>query len=123
MQSHYRLAREEDVLVLELLVPAAALASDFDDLNAAVLRELSADRGKIGDVVIDLSRCTYVGSAALGFLINVRQHANERRGVTVLCGVMPAVLSVLRTSSIGRLFNIVDSRESAIAFVKRKRTK
>ncbi|MCS7033321.1 MAG: STAS domain-containing protein [Phycisphaerae bacterium] len=101
--------------VLQLTVPASADVSEFDKLNQAALSEIesAADQGWI----LDMSGCSYVGSAALGFMINVRQRIKKANGALVLCGVSKHIASTLRASSLGRLFYITEDRASAEAVI------
>lgn len=112
MPLYFSILEDRGVRVLALDLPAAIDESEFDRLNQRALAEVEAhaDAGW----VIDLAPCRYVGSAALGFLINLRQRIRTGGGVLVLCALSPAIESVMRTSSLGRLFPAAATREAAI---------
>jgi anti-anti-sigma factor len=113
-REYFQLVKDRGVSVFELRMPAGTDVSEFDALNQSALAQL--DGASAGDGwVMDMGEFTYVGSAALGFMINVRQRIREAGGVLVLCGVSAHILATLRASSLGRLFTIVATRDEAIA--------
>jgi anti-sigma B factor antagonist len=122
MPEYFRIMQEQETFVLELYIPAGIDASEFDRLNQRALAELD---DKVGSDawVLDLSMCRYVGSAALGFLVNIRQKINASGGTLILCNVAPSIASILRVSSLGRLFAMADTRETAITQANQWRAK
>ena len=112
----FRIIKDHDVNVIELTMPAGTDVSEFDVLNQRTLAEIdaAADDGW----VLDMSQFTYVGSAALGFMVNVRQRVRQADGLLVICGISQHIMSTLRASSLGRLFSIIDSRAGAISVVQ-----
>jgi anti-anti-sigma factor len=115
MASYFRIIQERSVRVLELTLPAGIDASEFDRLNQRALAEVEAAAEE--GWVVDLAPCQYVGSAGLGFLINVRQRINAAGGTIVLCDLSPAIEAVMRTSSLGRLFQVAPTREAAVELI------
>jgi anti-sigma B factor antagonist len=122
MPEYFRIMQEQETFVLELYIPAGIDASEFDRLNQRALAELE---DKVGSDawVLDSSMCRYVGSAALGFLVNIRQKINASGGTLILCNVAPSIASILRVSSLGRLFAMADTRETAITQANQWRAK
>ncbi|HRK31023.1 MAG TPA: STAS domain-containing protein [Tepidisphaeraceae bacterium] len=114
-REYFRFISEKSVNVIELTMPAGTDVSEFDTLNQRTLAGIDAapDDGWI----LDLAEFSYVGSAALGFMINVRQRVQQGGGMLVICGVSAQIMSTLRASSLGRLFSISESRPAAIAAV------
>lgn len=108
----FRVIADQTVNVLELTMPSGTDVSEFDVLNQRALNELEA--AAEDGWVLDMSQFSYVGSAALGFMLNVRQRVLQAGGVLVLCGVSTHILATLRASSLGKLFTIVDSRPHAL---------
>lgn len=121
MSGFYRIFQEQAVHVLELSLPAGLDASEFDKLNTRVLA--AVDESPAGGWVIDLGACGYIGSAAIGFLINVRHRVTSAGGRVVLCAISASIESVLRTSSLGRLFDVTATREDAVALLLSRRGK
>lgn len=114
-REYFHIIESDAVHVFELRMPAGTDVSEFDTLNQAAL---SLFEGRAGDGwVMDMSQFNYIGSAALGFMINVRQRVREAGGALVVCGVSKQILATLRASSLGRLFNIVDTRAEAVAAI------
>ena len=68
-----------------------------------------------GQWVIDLSQLSYMGSAALGLLVNLRQQIKQSGGRLVLCGLSPQLVHIFNTCCMERLFRIVKSRADAVS--------
>jgi len=111
----FKVIADQSVNVLELTMPAGTDVSEFDALNQLALAELASAAGD--GWILDMSQFSYVGSAALGFMINVRQRVRQADGILVVCGVSTHIMATLRASSLGRLFAIIDSRPAAVAAV------
>lgn len=109
----YRLTRAGAINVIELFLPVGLDIDEFDRLNEAVLAMIAADPG--GGWVMDLSKLDYMGSAALGLMVNVRQRVKEGKGRLVLCGLSPRLVQVFKTCCMERLFKIVRTRDEAIS--------
>jgi anti-anti-sigma factor len=112
MPVYFSILEDRGIRVLSLDLPAGIDASEFDRLNQRVLAEVESAAGE--GWVLDLAACRYVGSAGLGFLINIRQMITAAGGLVVLCELSPAIEAVMRTSSVGRLFHVSATREAAI---------
>lgn len=121
MPGYLNMLTTRGVHVLELDLPAGIDASEFDRLNQRALPEVEATAGE--GWVIDLAPCRYVGSAALGFLINLRQRITAAGGMVVLCELSPPIEAIMRTSSLGRLFAITSTRDTAVELVLEWRTR
>ncbi|HWP40134.1 MAG TPA: STAS domain-containing protein [Tepidisphaeraceae bacterium] len=117
MADLFRVELLGSVNVIELCLPESLDAVEFDRLNAAILGLLDAHQAC--PWVLDLSRVTYLGSAMLGLIVNVRQRVKLADGQLVLCGMSPRLLEIFRACSMERLFTIVRSRAEAIRIVAR----
>jgi anti-anti-sigma factor len=69
--------------------------------------------------VLDVSRVDYMGSSALGLMVNVRQRVAKSGGRLALCGLSPQLLRIFRTCCLERLFHISKTRAEAIEAVGR----
>lgn len=105
------------VTVVELNLPEVLDSAEFDRLNDAVRSAVDADAAR--GWVLDLSGVTYMGSAVLGFLVNVRQRVRDGGGRLVLCGVSPRLGQTLRACSLERLLVVEPTRDAAVARAKR----
>src|SRR5439155_17321441 len=88
--------------VLELSLPESLDAIEFDQLNAS-LQKLLEGRSK-QKWVVDLSEVSYMGSAMLGLLVNLRQQIKSSGGRLILCGLSARLLEIFRTCCMERLF-------------------
>ena len=109
----YRLSKVGTVNVIDLTLPHALDIEEFDRLNEAVLELIRAEPE--GQWVLDLSQLSYMGSAALGLLVNLRQQIKQSGGRLVLCGMSPQLVHIFKTCCMERLFKIVKSRADAVA--------
>ena len=109
----YRLSKVGTVNVIDLTLPHALDIEEFDRLNESVLELIRAEPE--GQWVLDLSQLSYMGSAALGLLVNLRQQIKQSGGRLVLCGMSPQLVHIFKTCCMERLFKIVKSRADAVA--------
>lgn len=121
MPDFFQIIDDRGCRVIELTMPAGADASEFDRINQRALTQIGDTSGE--GWILDLADFEYVGSAALGFMINVRQRVKSSGGLLVVCGVSDSIEAILRTSSLGRLFQVVDERDDAIAAIEAWRKK
>src|SRR3954462_7046673 len=101
----YRLTRAGSVNLIELFLPVGLDIDEFDRLHEAVLALIASEPG--GAWVMDLSKLDYMGSAALGLMVNVRQRIKEGKGRLVLCGLSPRLKQIFRPSCVGRLGQVL----------------
>ena len=109
----YRLSKAGTVNVIDLTLPHALDIDEFDRLNEAILELIRAEPE--GQWVLDLSQLSYMGSAALGLLVNLRQQIKQSGGRLVLCGLSPQLMHIFKTCCMERLFRIVKGRADAVA--------
>lgn len=109
----YRLSKAGAVNVVDLTLPNTLDIEEFDRLNESILEAIRAELH--GQWVLDLSQVAYMGSAALGLLVNLRQQIKQSGGRLVLCGLSPQMMHVFKTCCMERLFKINKGRKDAIA--------
>ena len=109
----YRISRVGTVNVVDLTLPDTLDIQEFDRLNDSILALVRAEPE--GQWVLDLSRLSYMGSAALGLMVNLRQQIKQSGGRLVLCGMSPQLLHIFKTCCMERLFKIVKTRADAVA--------
>ena len=114
----FRLTREpragsddELIHIVELWLPQHMDSSVFDRLNESLLAEIRAQPR--GQWIVDLSHLSYMGSSALGLMINVRQQIKQAGGQLVLCGMNAKLHQVFRACCLERLFVVLVHREDA----------
>ncbi|HWE94271.1 MAG TPA: STAS domain-containing protein [Tepidisphaeraceae bacterium] len=101
-----------DATVVELSLPQALDSEEFDRLNEALL-SLLGERPE-GRWVLDLSRLSYMGSSALGLMVNLRQRVKQGGGKLVLCGISTRLMQIFQTCCLERLFTIKPTRVEAL---------
>jgi anti-anti-sigma factor len=109
----YRHAKVGTVNVVDLTLPPTLDIEEFDRLNESILELIRGEPE--GQWVLDLSQLSYMGSAALGLLVNLRQQIKQSGGRLVLCGLSPQLLQIFKTCCMEKLFRIVKSRKDAVA--------
>ena len=109
----YRHSKSGTVNVVDLSLPHALDIDEFDRLNESMLELVRSEAE--GQWVIDLSQLDYMGSAALGLLVNLRQQIKQSGGRLVLCGLSPRMMLIFKTCCMEKLFRIVKSRKDAIS--------
>jgi anti-anti-sigma factor len=114
-QQLFQVTSLEKATVVELALPHTLDSGEFDELNDSLLATVTVKPE--GNWVLDLSRLSYAGSAALGLMVNVRQRVLDAGGSLVLCGLSPRLLQIFRTCCMERLFTIRQSRIDALRAV------
>jgi anti-anti-sigma factor len=104
--------------VVELSLPESLDSGEFDRLNTALLEELALEPD--GRWILDWSRLSYMGSSALGLMVNIRQRVKQAGGVLILCGMSPRLLQIFQTCCMERLFTIKPARADALRAVERR---
>ena len=113
----FRVNSEGPVQVVELSLPSQLDSEDFDRMNDALL-SLFDDKPE-GRWVLDLSGLAYVGSSALGLMVNIRQKVKQAGGKLALCGLSPRLLGIFKTCCLERLFVIKPQRADAVRALAR----
>ncbi|MGA3065387.1 MAG: STAS domain-containing protein [Tepidisphaeraceae bacterium] len=111
------ISQEKKVHVLKLSLPDGIDAMEIDTVIDGVLTGLS-DKAK-EKWITDLSDVTYMGSAMLGLMVNIRQRIRSAGGKLILCGMKPQLLKIFQTCCLERLFEITKTRADAIAQASR----
>jgi stage II sporulation protein AA (anti-sigma F factor antagonist) len=68
-------------------------------------------------VVLDMDKCQYVDSSAIGWLIATNREFKKGGGAVVLYGVQQSVRQVLDLLKVGRVVPIVDDEAAALAVI------
>ena len=97
---------------MELMLPESIDPVEFDRLFDSMLAELNGKANQ--SWVLDLSSVTYLGSAMLGLIVNIRQQIKSSGGKLILCGMSARLQEIFHTCSMERLFTITRSRPDAL---------
>lgn len=116
-QDWFVVSQDGPVQVLSLTVPPHMDSADIDRLHEQVLAAIA--KTPAARWVIDLAAMSYMGSALLGLMVNIRQEVRQGGGKLVLCGMSDKLQQVFRTCSLERLFVIRGAREDAVDAVAR----
>jgi anti-anti-sigma factor len=108
----FRIESTDRAQLIELSLPPMLDSAEFDELNESILGRISERRGDRW--IIDLSQVSYMGSAMLGLMVNLRQQIKSAGGRLILCSMPPTLMQIFRTCCMERLFTIVRTREEAL---------
>jgi anti-anti-sigma factor len=115
MAEFFRVHTIDSAQVIELFLPDTIDPLEFDRLNDSIQALLDQDtNGAAGRWVLDLGRVTYMGSAMLGLLVNLRHRIKKAGGRLVLCGLSARLTEIFRTCCMERLFTITRTRPEAL---------
>lgn len=84
------------------------VVGDLDLGSVARVRESlhEALAGHPQQLVVDLSRCSFVDASALAMLLDVHRRAHRGGGVLTLRGCSPRVLRLLSLTGLRRVFDV-----------------
>ena len=117
MPDFFQVQPFESISVIELNLPEMLDALEFDRLNENVMAALNGKAGQ--HWVLDLAKVSYMGSAMLGLIVNIRQQIKTAGGKLVLCSMSPRLTEIFRTCSMERLFTITKTRPDALKALKK----
>jgi len=113
-----RVPPDQLVQVVELSLPQQLDSGEFDRLNQLLLGAFAEQPD--GRWVVDLSRSAYMGSPALGLMVNIWQQVKAGGGRLALCGLSSQLLRIFQTCCLERLFVITADRPAALKVVRRR---
>jgi stage II sporulation protein AA (anti-sigma F factor antagonist) len=96
--------------LVELFLPEDLDSTEFDRLNDGLATAFETG----GSWVLDLTKVDYLGSAALGLFVNIRQSVQSRGGRIVLCNLSPRLMQIFKACCLERLFTITRTRDEAL---------
>ena len=109
----------QSVTVVELNLPDGLDSTVFDRLNEdlqGVFDQATTDNNHRW--VLDLSNVSYLGSAALGLMVNIRHRVRTQQGKLALCNLSPRLAQIFKTCCLEKLFTITRSRDEALRAVR-----
>ena len=115
MAKFYELLAIKGISVLDLQLPDSVDAVEFDQFTDEVLALI--DAAPQGRWVIDLGKCTYVNSAMLGLMVNLRQRVRGAGGKIALCRPSAWLIEVFHVTSLHHMFTVTKTREEALKAV------
>lgn len=89
------------------------LGKDFSDLM---------DAQGHGMLVVDLSKVTYMSSAALTAMLSIRKKMEEKGGAIALSGITPNLEKLFKVTSLHKLFVFADTVEDGVRKLERGET-
>jgi anti-anti-sigma factor len=102
--------------VVELYLPDALDSTEFDRLNDGLVDVFNDQVG--GRWILDLANVVYMGSAALGLMVNIRHRVKSLDGKLALCNMSPRLHQVFKACCLEKLFTIVRTREDAYRMLR-----
>ena len=111
----FQVSSIESARVVDLTLPMSLDSGEFDLINESLL-ELVNKEPQVW-WVLDLSQLSYMGSSALGLMVNIRQQIKQAGGKLILCGMSQRLQQIFRTCCMERLFVIKANRAEALRAV------
>ena len=109
----YRILQEQNVSVVEFQLRPEVDVLLLDRVLEGVAAELATHPGG-GVWVMDLTQVSYLNSAGLGMLVNIRFKVRQAGGKLALCGLSVKLMELFKSCCLERLFNIVKTRDEAM---------
>ena len=90
-----------------------AVEGELDLYTAAELKQRLREVD-VENVLVDLSRVTFVDSAGLATLVTASRRVRARGGTLMLCVDDPNILKVLRVTGLDRFFDVRSSADDPV---------
>lgn len=111
MNNIFNVEKSGDVTVVNLLFAELSM-EDAEDLKNALYAYVTASTNKF---VIDLDRCAFFPSLALGVIVSLTAKIHSFQGRVVLCRPSKEVAAILEITKFGNIYDIYKTREEALA--------
>lgn len=93
--------------------PEGRIDSSSVKLMDDAFRQAFAEDRK--QMIVDMSKVEYISSGGLRSYLLAFKEMKRRDGIMVLCGLSPGVSKVFKLSGFNTIFDIVPTREEALA--------
>jgi anti-anti-sigma factor len=104
--------------VIRLAANGSLMATDFDPDGTNLLQKVLGPNWSQMRLVLDMDKCTYVDSSAIGWLISTQKECRGAGGQVVLHSVQPSVRQVLDLLKVGRVVPLVEDEPAALAVLQ-----
>lgn len=92
-------------------------ANSSSDLDQTLMKIATGT----GDIILDLSGCSYLSSAGIRILLKITRQLQSKRHELIITGVIPEVLHVLEVASLTRVLHLEGTIEKAQAVIEVRR--
>jgi anti-sigma B factor antagonist len=106
----------QSVNVVELFLPDDLDSTEFDRLNDGLATVFSNQPN--ARWILDLAQVQYLGSAALGLMVNIRYRVKSMEGRLALCNLSTRLQQIFKTCCLERLFIITRNRDDAVKAIR-----
>src|SRR5437763_17128613 len=110
-----KVSNHKSVNVIELFLPEDLDSTEFDRLNERLDAALSTQSGDRW--ILDLKQVEYMGSAALGLTVNIRQRGKSQPGQLALCNMSPRLLQIFQTCRLAGRCPVTRAGECAVTWL------
>ena len=111
-EDFFQVTRMGEAHLVTITLPQSMDSDEFDRLNEEMLGLFTSQPH--ARWVLDLTGLNYMGSSALGLMVNIRQRIKQSGGRLVLCGLSQRLHHIFQTCCMERLFRIVRNRDDAL---------
>jgi anti-sigma B factor antagonist len=102
-------------------IVCVSVTGELDLLAAPAVKHSLMDviNGGTNRLVVDLSDATFIDSTTLGVLVGANKRLRTREGVLVVACGTANIRTIFEVTLLDRVFDIVDSRETALSVLRR----
>ena len=111
-----KVSSHKSVNVVELALPEELDSAEIDRLNDGLSTLFEAQPAT--NWVLDLANVQYMGSAALGLMVNIRFRVKSMSGQLALCHMSPRLHQIFKACCLEKLFTITRTRDDALKLMR-----
>lgn len=112
--ARYRMSLNRRAGAVWLVIEGMVMQPVPDEFTTRL--RLLCDGNQVGHAVVDLRRCTYLCSSALGVLAMLLQSDRHRPGKVLLLGASDKIARMMALVGLGELFLSVPDEEAAVRY-------
>lgn len=110
MDKIFTIEKIADMIVVDLLFAELSM-EDAESLKESLYGYVTSSSKKF---IIDLNKCVFFPSVALGVLVSLTAKVHAVNGRVVLCSPTKEVAAILEITKFGNIYDIYQTREEAI---------
>ena len=114
MTNYIKINKKDDITIVTILFSEISI-EEAEEFRATLYKILSDEHKKF---IINMSKCVFLPSVALGVLVRFNAKVVEKSGRMVFCCLSDQVKSLFEITRLDKIFTIYNTEQEAIDSLK-----
>lgn len=111
MDKYFTIEKIGEITVINLLFAELSM-EEAEEMKTALYGHVDEKNNKL---LIDMSRCVFMSSVALGVLVSLTAKVHAVHGLVVLCSPTKEVAALLEITKLSSIYEIFSTRQEALS--------